>query len=98
MAKYNLPALPKKKEPKGIDVPAMVYPDEYDRSVRIPITKEMIEAMTVGETVEIVLIGKVKGLESRDVEKGKNRAEVNLEITSVETEETNEFTKLAEDD
>lgn len=88
MPKFTLPALPKPKKNKGLSVPEMepdIYPDKWQRTISVPVTKEILAGLKVGQTLDVKLSGKITTLENREVEKGKNRAELTIELSAVET-------------
>lgn len=98
--KYTLPELKSEKSP-AVEVDVAYDSLEHDpwlRQVRILASKEQVDALTVGDNIEVKLVGKVSRLESSQTEKGSARNEFELELISVETPETNEFAALVEDD
>ena len=97
---YKLPPL---KDMKDGDKPveemegSSVETDEYFRRVRIPVSKEQVQALNVGDAETVTLTGTIKELESRENENdGMN--ELSIAIDSVEVAVKNEFEQLAEDE
>ena len=96
MPKYVLPE-PKKSE--GAELMDVGAP--YSRSVYLPADAAIIEALEIGDEVEVTLIGKVTGLEARQREgESEDFNEFNLELKSVEaySEKENDFEKMARED
>lgn len=92
---YKLPK-PKKSEQEENE-PMPVDEIAYMRRVRIPVSKEQVQALNVGDDETVTLKGVVKELESRESEdQGFN--ELVIEVAEVEVSASNEFEKLAEDD
>lgn len=99
MIKYTLPALKKpKKEPNIVSSEVPIYPDKWDRTIRIPLSKEQIKTLDIGAEVEICIYGKISELQNVEVENGRNRISVELELTTVELAAENEFDKLLDED
>jgi hypothetical protein len=98
MPEYILPAL---KESKGKNSEIETYDpeteDRWFRQIRIPVNKEIIDALAIGDVAELTLKGKIISLESRETEKGKGRKEIEIELSSVEAYPENEFSELADD-
>lgn len=97
---YKLPKL-KDKDDSGKE--GMIgyegeYPDSYDRRIRVPLSKEQVEALNVGDDETVVLKGTVEELENVEKEKGLNRTCATLMVSEVEVAAGNEFEKLAEDE
>lgn len=101
MPKFILPEL----KSEGGNVP-MVEDSEYDpltedawyRKVRIPASKEIIDALNVGDTATVKLRGIIKTLESTEKAEGKERQEFELSISSVEAYSENEYSELLDED
>lgn len=92
---YKLPKPKKSEQEKNEPMPV----DEiaYMRRVRIPVSKEQVQALNVGDDETVTLKGVVKELESRESEdQGFN--ELVIEVAEVEVSASNEFEKLTEDD
>lgn len=92
--KYTLPKL---KKEKGADCEATCAPDRWDREIRVPVSKEILSALTVGQSTTLELSVKITGLRSDENERADSHT-LEAEIVSVTTESDNEFEKLAEDD
>lgn len=97
--KFKYPAIPKAKKGKGgVEIARDMeqpFPDEWERTIHIPVSKEQLDALKVGDSATIVLTGEVTGLESREREKGKNRTMMDMKIAVVETAGGNEFEQMA---
>jgi len=102
VAKFTLPALKKHKNPGGALVSEPyddLINDAWYRKVRIPVNKEILDALKVGEDASITLTGRIISLESKQNEKKVERQELEIEISAVETDSgKNEFSELVEDD
>jgi hypothetical protein len=94
MALFKVPKPKRVKMGKG-DVGYMPSPS----TLYIPVSKEILSMLEVGEDVEFDIRGIVRGLESRerDEKEGgmKTTYEVNLELTEVEADE-NDFEGMEE--
>jgi len=94
MALFKVPKPKRVKMGKG-DVGYMPSPP----TIYIPVSKEILSMLEVGEDVEFDIRGIVRGLESRerDEKEGgmKTTYEVNLELTEVEADE-NDFEGMEE--
>jgi hypothetical protein len=76
---------------------AVVAPDSYEPSVYLEVSKEMAEAVKVGDAVAVTVYGKVEMTSVRDSDDGE-RAEIRITFSKIEMDEgDNEFTDLAED-
>ena len=94
MPKVEFSELKKEHEemPEGIAVP-----DQYQRTIYLPVSKEIVDSLDVDEKVKVVLHGRIAGLEAREGAEYSNY-EIQLELRSLATEEKNEFTELLDDD
>ncbi len=95
--------LPEPKKPKKTEsVPVDDYDDwEWRRKIHaIPANKEILEAIEAGEEATIVLKGIITGTRNEDRVKGQARMEFDFEVAEVmvDYEETNVYSKLAEDE
>lgn len=101
MPKFELPPLKESKENTLEAVPENYDPiteDRWYRQVRLPANAEIIDALEVGGMVELKLKGTVTMLESLQEARGKDRQELEIELSSVEAYAENEFSELADDD
>ena len=73
----------------------MPMDEEYKESVYLPVSKETIEMLEVGQEVEITIKGTVKGLESREGPDSENN-EIRFEIDEVSTPDSNKITDFNE--
>ena len=88
MPRYRLPPLKESRDEEKNEV-AMdssdSFPSRWDREIRIPVNKAIIDAVKAGQEVEVTLRGKVTEVESHDREDGKqSRNMVSLELMDVE--------------
>lgn len=93
---YKLPPLQKTEK---VEVGASLEDGEWMRRVRIPVSKEQVQALSIGDAETVTLKGKVVELESLEregQEKGVN--EMCVVIDEVEISAMNEFEKMAEED
>lgn len=91
--KYTLPKV-KKESQVRLEVP---IGGSYAQHINFPVSKEMLKQYAIGDSCEIILKGKISSLDSRssiDYE----RNEMTIELASVETEETNEYSQMAKDE
>jgi len=95
MAKFTLPARKKEKKSEGLVEPDSYDPLNYMRSVRMPVSNDILTALQVGDSVEVKLVGKITGLESDEREKRKTY-ELTVDLSSVEVEDTSDFANLAD--
>lgn len=102
--KYTLPA-PKKVKKRGMNgQPQIVEEDDLSwlRRVRLPANNELIDSLEVGETATITLQGKIVALEMRDREGQSAKGEVEINVTSIETEGSKEndnvYTQMAKEE
>lgn len=93
--KYSLPALKKPKTGKGMEASVPEVPDEYDRKIRIPVNDELLKGLPVGTSATITLVGEICEAEAKGQHQG---ASIRLKVTSVETDDNNEFTDLLDAD
>ena len=91
MPKYILPKI------ENEDMPSVVSPDSYQRTLYIPANAEIIKALEIGKTADVKLKGKLIGLEAREGEEYSSH-EFRIELSSVEAYTENEFSELADDD
>lgn len=94
---FELPSAPAVSQKEHISVA-----EDYDwRSrVHLPISKEMVQELSVGDEVTFTITGKVFSTEAREneAEEGtKENNEVGLRVSVVKTAGKNEFEELAED-
>lgn len=96
---YKLPKLKERDEEKeeSIGYEGM-YPDSYDRRIRIPLNREQVEALSVGDEEVVTLRGTVQELENVESDQEYNRTSLTIQIESVEVAAKNEFEKLSEDE
>lgn len=87
MPTYKLPKLKKRDREKeevamshdGMDQ----FPDKWDREIRIPVNKDILEGLTVGTEAEIMLRGEVKGLTNDEQEGRPDRRFLTVMIAEV---------------
>ena len=100
MAKFVLPKLKKSKDNK-IDTIAYdpLTEDSWARRIQMPVDKGIIGGLNVDDTVDVKLVGRVIGLETRENDKKTPRYSLEIELVSVEAyPQGNEFSELADDD
>lgn len=98
MAKFELPEVT--KDPESIENQAIAVEPDYEwlRRVRLPANEAIVNELSVGEDVEVVLKGTVLALSYRDSEKRKE-GDLELDVAMIVTKKAgNEFSELAEDD
>ena len=90
MPKFTLPELPdtegekyKAETAPVSDSTSNVWPSEWERKIRIPVNKKIIDALEVGKDVQITLRGDVSGLNSSE-EAGQSRNYLEVVVDSVE--------------
>ncbi len=95
MPKFTLPK-PSKKVQKTEE--AITALDEYyPHTVHLPANSLIIKSLSVGDNVEVKLVGKVEMLEERK-SKRKDRAEFSITLESVEAYGSQSLDSLTEDD
>ena len=96
MPKYTFAEMGAEAEEK---VSAMPAPDNYQRMLYLPVSKEIIDSLDIDAKISVMLVGKVTGLEAREGEDYSSH-EVKLELKSIETSpiEGNEFSALVDDE
>ena len=62
---------------------------DYMRRLSIPVNAEIVEALQVGDKVEVTLIGKVSGLTNVQNHGSPERYELSVEIDAVEAYKAN---------
>ena len=77
---------------------AETMPMAYAPRFYVPASKEMVDKLELGMTIDIRVKGKVRSLDQRDEASQENKYEFELEVKQVSLDESNEFTELAEDD
>ena len=99
MLEYTLPK-PKKK--KGGKDKVITEPDDYDvrwmRKVRFPASKEMVEGMSVGDEVTIMVTGKITEVSSREELDRVDDNKFEIDVDKLGMEGGNEFEELSKDD
>ncbi len=103
MPKYTLPKLKEgnthHEDKLATESEEDDFPRRWDREIRIPVSAEILKTLKVGESVDVLLTGKVEGLINEEHEKGRNRTEMTLHITAVEAySDDNEFAELSKED
>lgn len=82
MPTFVLPEIKKKKSDKDSPV-ALSSDDSYRRQITIPVNKEILDALDVGDSVTVTLEGKVTELTKRESTDYKD-LHIGMEISSVE--------------
>ena len=94
MPMYKIPKPKKVEESDVLTSPFMGRPSVY-----LPANSEIIESLEIGQEIEVMVKGKVVGLESRKREgEPEDFNEFNIELTSVEAYSENEFEKMSRDE
>lgn len=95
MPTYKLP--PEKKH-KSSDSEAVLAEslDEYDRSIRVPVNTEILDALSVGDKVDIKLMGEVTETSKRDSPDYKSRS-ITVKVSQVDAY-TEDYDKKADMD
>lgn len=75
-----------------------VMPVDYAPCIYLPVNKEIIEALKVGEQVRVELVGEVKSLDSSESASNADRYDIRIEVSQVKIDEENEYSKLAKED
>ena len=94
MPKYEFSEL---KQGEAEEVSRIPVPDNYQRTLYLPVNKEIIDALTIDDRATVTLVGKVVGLEAREGSEYSSH-EVQLTLSSIEIYPDNEFSELADDD
>ena len=95
MVKFVLPELDKSTGEEPCE--SFVSPDSYQRTLYIPVNKEILNSLDIDANANIKLKGKVVGLEAREGSDYSSH-EIRIELESIEVDTPNEFSALAEDD
>ena len=93
--------MPQSSHNSDSEVPAVEAFDdnEWRREQRIPASEEMVNSLSVGDEVTIMLKGQVTGLESEDTSHRPNRHDITISMERVTMQDAkNEFEQLVEDD
>ena len=99
MPKYKLPALKKSKDSLEVDRYDELTEFSWARKINLPVNKEIVDSLKIGDKAEVTLDCVVKGLESRENENKTSRYNLEVELVAVEVyKEGNEFSELVEDD
>lgn len=94
MPKYKV-----KPESWGIcTAPESPKDNKHYPTVYFPVSSEILKGLEVGQDAEIILRGKVVGLESRESENQDNKSEVRLEVHEVEASADGVYEKMAKDE
>ena len=95
MLEYKLPEVEKDDEDANL---APIGPDvRWMRCVNLPGSKEMVKSLNVGDKVMVQLEGVVKEVASRDTSNHSEASfEVDVDVIKL-SEDSNEFSKLADD-
>lgn len=83
MPKFELPALKKPKKSGGAEVASSPDMDRWQRQTTIPVNKEILDALDVGDSITVTLEGKVTELTKRESTDYKD-LHIGMEISSVE--------------
>ena len=92
MLSYTIP-----KPEKGDMKQAVAVGEGYRPTVYLEVSKEIVEALEIGDMTKIIIEGKVTVLESRSTEKNEGRNEIQLELHKISVDAGNEFEDLLED-
>lgn len=95
MPKYKLPPL-KENEDEAGDMVKISGESRWERMLGIPISKEILNSLEVGQEVTVTLKGTVNALRMEDSKDRPNRGHLELEIAEVEAYSGNEYEKLDE--
>ncbi len=94
MPKFTLPDLPEpdegenKKNSPVAEVSTQgdgVWPSQWERTIRIPVNRKIIEALSVGKDVQVTLRGDVTSLKSEE-NQGRNCCYLEVMMDSVDAE------------
>lgn len=78
---------------------AAVEAPQYTPSVYIEVSKEQLDMLEIGKTVEIKLLGRIKALSADERDGANDRYNIDLELNSVKIEDQdNDMNKLLDDD
>lgn len=66
----------------------------YQRTLCIPVSKEILDQLEVDKEVEIMLTGTVKEISAREATDSNDTYEFDLKLSSVKMEGENEFSKM----
>ena len=102
MPKFTLPDLPEPDEGEdkaetatAIGMPADgPWPSQWDRTIRIPVNRKIIEALAVGKDVQVTLTGDVTSLKSEE-NQGRNCCYLEVMVDSVNAELTDDVDEEA---
>lgn len=85
MPRYQLPPIGKDKNETGpyLAKASSVAPDQWDRTLTIPVNKAILEALAVDGEAVITLRGKVSGLSSSESTE-RSSSSVSIVISSVD--------------
>ena len=70
----------------------------YQRTLCIPVSKDMLDMLEVDQKVEVILTGTVKEISAREVSDSSDTYEFDIKLSSVKMEGENEYTKMAKDE
>lgn len=85
MPTYKLPPLKKPKKEKGVEI-ADAIPDQWRRTITIPVNDDILESLQVGEKVTVELSGEVVGTRNTESKSTDNEyidKSIELMIASV---------------
>ena len=101
MPKFTLPDLPEPDEGEDkvekaptIAAPDDTWPSQWERTIRIPVNRKIIEALAVGKDVQVTLTGDVTSLKSEE-NQGRNCCYLEVVVDSVNAELTDDVDEEA---
>ena len=83
MPKYKLPPLPKPKKAEAVEMVSggSGIPGQYDRTIRIPVNDDILDALKVGDRVTVELVGEVTGTRNSESKSEMNEyTDKNIEV------------------